>query len=206
MKLRTVAFLTLLTLTMAACGGSSDTSNSSTASPTSSDGVAADSDSGGGDDGVGSDTSDDVVTAEDIVEDAIESGENLAEDMVDSLEAAQAAEGGGSATLTVGDESWTFEGVLCAFGPEEIGQEGAEFVLSSIQDGKQMYFSIDSFGHSASIDDVVDFENPSVSLSTFGGGDFIEIDGKSFSGTADFIDGTTDLFETVPGSFSGTCP
>ena len=58
----------------------------------------------------------------------------------------EAATGGGSKTLTVGDENWTFEPVLCALGPEEIGQEGAEFVLSSIQDGEQMFVSIDVLG------------------------------------------------------------
>ena len=96
--------------------------------------------------------------------------------------------------------------MLCAFGPDEIGQEGAEFVLSSIQDGIQMYVSIDAFGHSVSINDIEDFQNPSVSLESFDREEIISIDGKSFSGSVEFIDNTTESFETVPGSFSGTCP
>ena len=45
--------------------------------------------------------------------------------------------------MTVRDENSTFEPVLCASGPEEIGQEGAESVPSSIQDGEQVYVRID---------------------------------------------------------------
>ncbi len=191
MKLRAVALVALLTLVVAACGGSSEVT-SSPASASTNDASAT--------------NSDDTVSTDDAVEDVVESSEELAEDLVESLEEVQSAVGGGSAMLTVGDESWTFEPVLCAFGPEEIGQEGAEFVLSSIQDGKQMYFSIDSFGHSVSLDDVTDFENPSVSLSSVRGEDFILIDGKNFSGSAEFRDDTTESFETVSGTFSGTCP
>ena len=78
-------------------------------------------------------------------------------------------------------------------------------MLSSIQDGMQMYVSIDSFGHSASLNDIEDFENPRVSVSSFGG-DFLTLDGKNFSGSADFFDDTSDSFETIQGSVSGTCP
>jgi len=140
------------------------------------------------------------------VDDLLDATEDAFDDLADSLEDAQRASGGGSMTLTVGDQSWTFGPVLCAFGPDEIGQEGAEFVLSSIQDGIQMYVSIDAFGHSVSIKDIEDFQNPSVSLESFDREEIISIDGKSFSGSAEFIDNTTESFETVPGSFSGTCP
>ena len=117
----------------------------------------------------------------------------------------EAVEGGGSASLTVAGQTYTFDSVLCAFGPDQIGQEGAEFVLSAIQDGTQLYFSIDSFGHGVSLDDIEDFENPTVSWSSVGDG-FIELDGKSASGEAGFIDGTTESFEEQPGSFEATCP
>jgi hypothetical protein len=206
MNLRTIAISILFLLAAAACGGSDDDASLS--------GVASTSDSQSADtatDRQDTDNTDaapveDLVDTEDAVDDAIESGEEFAEDLVGSLEDAQDAGGGGSMTLTVGDQSWTYSPVLCAFGPEEIGQEGAEFVLSSIQDGKQMYVSIDVFGHSVSLNDVEDFENPSVSLGSFGGEEFISLDGKSFSGSAEFLDDTTDSFETIPGTFSGTCP
>lgn len=127
------------------------------------------------------------------------------DDLVDNLEDVQASQGGGSATLVVGDQEWNFGSVLCAFGEEQIGQEGAVFNLSSIQDGLQMYASIDSFGHSLSLDDIEDFENPSVSLSTFGDTS-ISLDGKSITGEGEFMDGTSDSFETIPGTFTATCP
>ncbi len=127
-------------------------------------------------------------------------------DMADDLEDVQAAQGGGSATLVVGDEEWTFESVLCAFGEDMIGQEGAVFNLSSIKDGTQLYASIDSFGHSLSLNDIEDFENPSVSLDAFGGGEFIMLDGKVVSADAEFMDGTSDSMDTVSGTFEATCP
>jgi hypothetical protein len=130
---------------------------------------------------------------------------NLAEDLAESLTEQQAVQGGGGAVLVVGDEEWTFDTVLCAFGEDQIGQEGAEFVLSSIQDGLQMYATIDSFGHSVSLDDIEDFEDPSVSLGSTGDG-FIIVSGKDINAEADFRDGTTDGFETVPGTFTATCP
>jgi len=143
----------------------------------------------------------DVVTSDDVLEDAAD----FAEDQADALEDVQEQQGGGSARLVVGDDEWTFDSVLCAFGEEEIGQEGAEFVLSSIQDGLQLYVSIDSFGHSISLDDIEDFENPSVSLSSEGD-DFIVLDGTSVSAATEFIDFTGDDLTTTPGTLEATCP
>jgi len=163
----------------------------------------------GGDDGDAGGGDAPVVTspsAEDLAEDPEAAAQDLAEDLAEDLEETQQAVGGGDATLTVGDQTWTFNSVLCAFGQEEIGQEGAVFVLSSLQDGMQFYVSIDSFGHSVSLDDIEDFENPSVSLEARGAGEFINLDGKNASGTAGFIDGTTDDFAETEGSFEATCP
>jgi len=136
---------------------------------------------------------------------ATDAAEELAGDLVEDLESQQVASGGGSATLTVGDREWTFSSVLCAFGEDETGQEGAEFVLSSLQDGMQMYASVDSFGHFVSLDDIEDFENPKVSLSSEGDS-FIKIDGKTITAEVDFTDNASDSFETSPGTFTATCP
>lgn len=180
---RFVILLSVLAFVLAACGGDGDSEGTPTsaASPTVSvdpDALAADP-------------------------------EAAAEDLAENLEDVQDAVGGGGATLTVGDMTWTFDSVLCAFGEEMIGQEGAVFNLSSIQDGMQFYMSIDSFGHSVSLDDITDFENPSVQLATFGLGDqgeFIVIDGKHVSGSALFVDGTSDSFEGIEGTFEADCP
>lgn len=137
-----------------------------------------------------------------------ESLEDSIEDMIEDLEEQQAAVGGGGATLTVGDDTWTFDSVLCAFGPEQIGQEGAVFVLSAIEDGLQLYVSVDGFGDSVSIDDIADFENPSVSLSAFDSeqGSFVAIDGKSVNAQAEFMDTLSEDFATYPGTLQATCP
>ena len=200
MKLRRTALAALLALFVTACGGSAEVTSTTTQAAEQASSAASDAA-----DAI-EEAAEDLIPTDEAVDDLLESSEEMVDSMTDSLEDAQEAVGGGTATLTVGDESWTFSPVLCAFGPEEIGQEGAEFVLSSISDGKQMYFSIDSFGHSVSIDDIEDFQNPSVSLSSFGGENDIVLDGKNFSGSADFLDGTSDSFETIPGTFSGTCP
>ena len=176
-----VMVFAVMALLVAACGGDDDDGGSLASGDSAGDGVEVD--------------------AEDFIEDPEGAAEELAEDLEDR----QAAVGGGSATLTVDGETWTFTSVLCAFGEDEIGQEGAEFVLSSIQDGMQMYASIDSFGHSVSLNDIQDFENPKVSLDAFGG-EFIELDGKNVRAEADFSDGTSDDFATIPCVFEATCP
>jgi len=136
-----------------------------------------------------------------------DSAGDFVDDLADDLVDAQASQGGGSATLTVGDRTWTFDSVLCAFGEEMIGQEGAVFNLSSIQDGMQMYASIDQFGHNVDLNDIENYENPSVSVqSGFGADDFIVLDGKNVSAATGFTDNTTDDFTEIPGTFTATCP
>lgn len=197
MKLRTALLGALLAFAVASCGGSDGV-----------DGTIDTSSAEAAEDSVDRALDEAQEALEDAgvsVDDAIEDAEAFGDGVADQLEAAQNAAGGGGATLTVGDETWTFDSLLCAFGPDEIGQEGAEFVVSSLQDGTQFYVSIDSFGHSVSLDDIENFADPSVSLRSTGD-DFIVLDGKNFSGAAEFMDGTTDSFETTSGTFSGTCP
>lgn len=133
--------------------------------------------------------------------------EDMADGMVENLEEQQAAEGGGHATFTAGDQTWDFDAVLCAFGEDEIGQEGAEFVLSSVQDGLQLYLSIDSFGHTMSLNDVKDFENPSVALSELPtDSEFLILDGKNVTGEAALYDEGDDTLTEIPGTVEATCP
>jgi hypothetical protein len=119
--------------------------------------------------------------------------------------------GGGTATLTVGDETYNFDGYLCAFGPEETRNPNVEFSSTAFGEsatGARTQLSVDiTLGiHAVTLDDVDDFENPSVSLSGVVDGE-IQIDGKNISAEATFDDGTTpDVFEETPGTFSGTCP
>ena len=149
-----------------------------------------------------SDAQDDI--ADDVASDAASDAAEYAESVRDNLEKVQEERGGGSATLIVGDERWEFDAVLCAFGEEEIGQEDAEFVLSAMQDGLQFYVTIDAWGHSFSLNDVADFENPSINLFSVGD-DFIQLDGKESSGEAGMVD-DTGIGDPTPASFEAVCP
>lgn len=206
-----LAVLVALVLVLAACGDSDSTDADTSSTPSTSAGgsdTSAEGTSPGTETSAtaaAGDAEDTSAGTETSAAGATGDAEELADELAESLESAQEAEGGGSATLVVGDQEWEFDSVLCAFGEDEIGQEGAEFVLSSIQDGMQMYASIDSFGHSVSLDDIEDFENPSVSLASTGDG-FLVVDGKDVSGETDFIDGTTDGLDATPGTFTATCP
>ncbi len=175
-----------------ACGGSSDGANDSS-------------------------TPDDVTsTPDDVQESAQQSAEEFADEVVDELEAVQAAEGGGGATLTANGQTWEFPSVLCAFGEDQTGQEGSIFNLSAIADGLQLYVSIDDSGasHSLSLDDITDFENPSVSLSVDpftaaaagASEDFLTLDGKSVSADVVMIDGITGMPTAEPAQLTATCP
>jgi hypothetical protein len=149
-----------------------------------------------------------------VEEETLAAAQAAADAAAETLEAQQEAEGGGSAVINIGDATWSFDSVLCAFGPDEIGQEGAEFVLSALQDGLQLYVSIDGFGHSVSIDDIEDFENPSVSMtadataaSLNGAPEFlVELDGKNATARGFFIDYSTDEMESSEGTLEATCP
>ncbi len=145
-----------------------------------------------------------IPDPDEILDDPEGAAEELAEGLAEGLEEIQEQEGGGSATLTVGDQTWTFNSILCAFGEDQIGQEGAEFVLSSIQDGMQLYASIDSFGRSVSLNDIENFSDPSVSLEAFGAD--VVVDGKNVSASGQFVDGTSDNFAEIEGTFEATCP
>jgi multidrug efflux pump subunit AcrA (membrane-fusion protein) len=147
-------------------------------------------------------------------EEALAAAQAAADAAAEALEAQQEAQGGGSAVLTIGDTTWTFDSVLCAFGPDEIGQEGAEFVLSALQDDLQLYVSIDEFGHYVSIDDIENFDDPSVSMTaddtaaSLNGADefLVELDGKRATAEGFFIDYSTDGLEGTEGTLEATCP
>jgi hypothetical protein len=141
---------------------------------------------------------------------ACSNGGNEGAGRSDATEGRQAA--AGSATLTVGDDTYGFDHVRCAFGPDETGREDTEFVLSTIQDGMQLDATVHTrFGHVVTLDDVEDFENPRVDWSAGEvgrvTGDIAEIlrfDGKRVSATAGFTDGITGA--TADGTLTAVCP
>jgi hypothetical protein len=124
--------------------------------------------------------------------------------------AGTASSGGGAATITIGEETWTFDTVLCAFGEEQIGQEGAEFVLTATEGDLNLYLSIDSFGHSVSLANIADFslawEADTLSAQQ-GGGDaeFIEVSGSDVRADTYFFDMVVEDLNPVPGTVEAAC-
>jgi len=130
--------------------------------------------------------------------------------------------------LTVGDDSWSFDDVFCAFSPEEARNDRVSFTLAAfgetaegvriqldatIQDpdeegrykGQGVIFSV-------SLDDVEDFENPALGWLLLTGffsevDPVILVDGKTVTVDTIFDDALTDdVSEEVPGTLRGTCP
>ena len=195
---RPAVLLSLLVLVLAACGSDEPADDAA-------EDVA---------DTIEGATEDAEEALEELGDDAVDP-EEFAADLAENLESQQEAVGGGGAELTVDGQTWTFDSVLCAFGPEEIGDEDAEFVLSAISDGLQLYVSIDGFGHSVSIDDIENFEDPSVGWSAGGpvasmAGDdeeFVELDGKQVRAEAEFRDSVDEMSgTTAQGTLEATCP
>jgi hypothetical protein len=138
-----------------------------------------------------------------------------------------APSGGGTATLAIGDETWEFTGYYCAFGPAETqndrvsfssgafgeSAEGVRIQLdASIQDTREEgRYDGDGVIHSLTLNDIEDFENPSLGWSALtgilgSGGPFLHLDGQSVTAETVFDDETTDEIEEVPGTFQATCP
>lgn len=66
----------------------------------------------------------------------------------------------GSATFTVGDETWTFDTFRCGFGTDETGNDEITFVgqATSESDGKRIYIDATRFDRDNVITDVLTFE------------------------------------------------
>lgn len=131
----------------------------------------------------------------------------------------------GSATLIIGDQTWTFDNYYCAFGPEQTKNERVSFssgsigspdgvrlqLDASIQDpDKQGRYEGEGTIQSVTLNDIEDFENPSVDFGAVGGivgasGFVIQIDGNTVTVEASFDDGTTDERESIPGTLEATC-
>lgn len=138
-------------------------------------------------------------------------GANAGEQM--SASDAEESDSSAGATLTIGERSYSFDRVLCAVGGEETGRDDTEFTLSARQDGLQLDASINTrFGHTVSIDDIANRDDPQVSWSagetglpgSDDAGEFIQVDGDRVTAEATFVDRLTDA--TAEGRLTATCP
>lgn len=137
-----------------------------------------------------------------------------------------AAQDSGSATLTIGDETWEFDSFGCAFGHEATQSDVYAFSSNSFGEhsdghGIQMQANIrdesgagryegDGIVFEIDIDDIDDFENPSVSWSSSNtrgvpSDTVLSIDGDNLSASGLFDDTRTDERETVEGTLEAVC-
>jgi len=134
--------------------------------------------------------------------------------------------GDGGATLTIGGETWDFPVGYCAFSPEESQNERVSFTMggfgevdgarvqwdATIQDpDEQGRYEGDGVIHSLTLNDIDDFQNPSIgwsSVTLFGSAEsqFLNVDGKHVTAETTFDDELTDDLEEVPGTLDATCP
>ena len=117
--------------------------------------------------------------------------------------------GSGAATLTIADSTWEFEGFQCAF--ESSGVLNDDRTLGTNLfgeiDGARIQMQIDVYDDGAAqftLDDIDDFENPSVSyLETT---DItVTVDGDSVRAEGDVTDQASESFDVVPMTFEGEC-
>ncbi len=126
------------------------------------------------------------------------------------LAARIAAEGAGSATLTIADETWTFAPILCTPG-DEVGIEGSVLAFIGLtDDGLQLSVDLNETGSTIGLEDVASFGDPSLSWEANQGvdGDIVDftVDGDRVEVTTEhFRDGLTEGIETFPGTVSATC-
>jgi len=126
----------------------------------------------------------------------------------------------GRATLTIGDQVWEFDGFLCAFGHENTQSSTFSFTTDSrgefdgvrvqmqatiADDSSQGRFEGSGTTHRIDMDDISDFENPSIGWAMRDPGT-IQIDGNDVTAEGPFDDQLTPIErEAIPGSLDARC-
>ena len=136
-----------------------------------------------------------------------------------TLQLIQSRTNPGRATLTIGDDVWEFDDFVCAFGHENTESDTYSFTTDSrgevdgVRVQMQATIADDSStgrvegsgtSHQISVNDISDFENPSVAWS-LSGPDAIRIDGYDITAEGTFDDRLTPEREAIPGSLEATC-
>lgn len=117
--------------------------------------------------------------------------------------------GSGAVTLTVGDRTWEFDGFDCAFESSGLLNDGTTLGtnLFGEVEGVRIQMQIDVYDDGDAqftMDDIEDFENPSVSyLETT---DItVDVDGNTITASGDVTDQASESFDVVPMTFEGEC-
>jgi hypothetical protein len=171
--------LLVVALVLAACGGS-DTSDSTADEPT--------------------------TTAPDApADDTTTSAPNTAETQPPATEGPSPSPGSIGIVLTIGDETWAFDGAQCAFVGANPGEEGSEWNVSNVNDGAQVYVSDDSFGQLVQFADISNGGDPQFNWESETQGLSMSVSGNDISVTGEFTD-TVGGTGPIAGTLSATCP
>lgn len=127
--------------------------------------------------------------------------------------------GSGEATLTVAGTTYQFDGFICAFGHGASESETFSFTSNAFGevDGVRVQFQVDvsdpdDEGRTSgagvdpgfTLDDIDDFENPSVSFESAGDMFTLTIDGDHLTGEGTATDYVTSTYD-IPFSLDATC-
>jgi hypothetical protein len=107
--------------------------------------------------------------------------------------------------LIIGDETWEFDGALCAFAGANPGEEGSEWNVSNIKDGAQVYVSEDSFGSLVQFADISNGGNPEFNWEAGEDRLSISVAGNEITVTGEFTDSVGGT-GPIAGTLSATCP
>ncbi len=112
--------------------------------------------------------------------------------------------GSAGIVLTIGDETWQFDGALCAFTGPNPGEEGSEWNVSNVKDGAQVYVSEDSFGPLVQYADISNGGDPAFSWETAAEGLSISVNGNDITASGQFTDSVAGT-GPIAGTLSATC-
>lgn len=135
----------------------------------------------------------------------------------DEIDAGGGDAGSGQATLTIGADTWNFEGFICAWGYHNTQSDVFSFssnAFGTLDDGTRTQVQADIWDdtgsnsltgpdtdHDVTFDDIDNFDDPAVNWSL--SGPELTIDGVEVSVEGTFRD--VDTGEEQPGSFVGEC-
>jgi hypothetical protein len=171
--------LVIVTLVLAACGGS-DATESPADDPTT---TAAGT------------TADDGTTA------APETQETEAP----TTEATNQSPGSAGIVLTIGDETWQFDRAFCAFSGATPGEEGSEWNVSNLDADAQVYVADDAFGLLVQYADISNGGNPNFNWEAELDGLIITVDGNDIAVSGQFTESVGGT-GPIAGTLTATCP
>jgi hypothetical protein len=110
----------------------------------------------------------------------------------------------GGATVTIGDSTWIFPEVVCHF-DQEAAQVDADFAMSGVADGVEIYAEIGADGDVVTLEDIRDDATNPLSVTSKDGGRFIRVNGPTVTARATFVPLAVPDAPGVPGSLEADC-